>query len=388
MISNATRVTDPMDEREAWAAVLERDTAMDGRFVYAVRTTRIFCRPSCPSRRPRRENVSFLANASTAVAAGYRPCRRCRPDETQPAPSAAARAVERARALIEAHPEAPASLDELARQVGLSPHHLQRTFTRIVGTSPRRYAAALRADRFKTELREAPSVSRATFDAGFGASSRAYDAAAAHLGMTPAAYRRGGRGVHIRYAIAGTPIGRILVAATARGVCAVTLGDDDTALEAALAAEYPEAVRERLEGAALRADADLSRWLASAVRAAGTPPAADVPHARDADVPPLGDVPLDVQGTPFQDRVWRAVRAIPPGEVRSYTDVAAAVGAPRAVRAVASAIASNRVALMVPCHRVVPKGARATTTGCAALGGYRWGAERKARLLEQERAAG
>ncbi len=373
---------------EAWGAVLERDAAMDGRFVYAVRTTGIFCRPSCPSRRPLRKNVQFLADAASAVTAGFRPCRRCQPDGDEATPSAAVRAAERARSLLEAHPETAVSLEELARQVKLSPSHLQRTFTRLYGTSPRRYAAALRADRFKAELREAPTVSRATFDAGFGASSRAYDAAASHLGMTPAAYRRGGRGVEVRYATAATAVGRILVAATRRGVCSVTLGDDDAALEAALAREYPEALRERLDGARLEADPDLSRWLASAVRAAGLPAGSTAGDAGDGKLPTLADVPLDVNGTPFQDRVWRAVRAIPPGEVRSYSEVAAVAGVPRAVRAVASAIASNPVALMVPCHRVVPKAAVHSTGRPATPGSYRWGAERKARLLERERAAG
>ncbi|HEU4698119.1 MAG TPA: methylated-DNA--[protein]-cysteine S-methyltransferase [Gemmatimonadales bacterium] len=368
---------------DAWAAVLARDAAQDGRFVYAVRTTGVFCRPSCSARRPRRENVAFFPDARAAAAAGYRACRRCRPESV--AEPAAARAVARARAFLDAHPDEAVPLDRLAREVGLSPHHLQRTFTRLVGTSPKRYAAALRAERFRTGLRDGATVSRAGFDAGFGAASRAYDAAAAHLGMTPAAYRRGGRGVHVRYALAATALGPVLVAATRRGVCAVTLGDDDATLEAALAAEYPEATRERLTGAALAADPDLQRWLASVVRAAGAPPDGDATApapGREAGTRSLADVPLDVPGTPFQDRVWRAVRAIPRGETRSYTEVATALGVPRAVRAVASAIASNRVALVVPCHRVVPKGA---APAGSRVGQYRWGPERKRRLLAQER---
>lgn len=381
-----------VDTADAWTAVLARDAAHDGRFVYAVRTTGVFCRPSCPSRRPRRENVAFFADSRSALAAGYRACRRCRPDVPEAPRSAAAVAVARARALLDANPDQPPSLDRLARQVGLSPHHLQRTFTRLVGTSPKRYAAALRAERLKAALRASATVSRATFEAGFGAPSRAYDAAAAHLGMTPAAYRRGGRGVRVRHATAATAVGRILVAATSRGVCAVMLGDDDATLEAALVAEYPEAAHVRVENDDLAADADLRRWLATAVRAAGGAAGAAGTTGVDADAPTAADVPTDVPGTPFQHRVWRAVRAIPPGETRSYAEVAAAVGAPRAVRAVASAVAGNRVALLVPCHRVVPRAGRSADRRAvgAAPGGtpgrYRWGTDRKRRLLERERA--
>ncbi len=375
------------DATEAWTAVLARDARQDGRFVYAVRTTGVFCRPSCPSRRPRPEHVAFFTDSAAATAAGYRACRRCAPHAPQSdmAQPAAAAAVARARAYLDAHPDAPASLDALARHVGLSPSHLQRTFTRLVGTSPKRYAAALRADRLKAELQHGATVSRATFEAGYGAPSRAYAAAAAHLGMTPAAYRRGGRGVHVRYATAATAVGRVLVAATARGVCAVTLGDDDAALEAALAAEYPEAVCERVDVARLDAGDDLRAWLAAVVRAAGGP--GDDPPNASAALAAFGepaDVPTDVHGTAFQRRVWRAVRAIPAGETRSYTAVAAAVGAPRAVRAVASAVASNRVALVVPCHRVVPAGTSAGGASDQDPGRYRWGAERKRQLLARE----
>jgi AraC family transcriptional regulator of adaptative response/methylated-DNA-[protein]-cysteine methyltransferase len=355
----------------AWDAVAARDAGADGRFVYAVRTTGVYCRPSCPSRRALRANVAFYDGPDAAESAGFRACLRCRPrDEV----TAAAAAVARARHYLEAHPGESVTLDVLAREAGLSPHHLQRTFKRLVGVSPKRYAAALRADRLKQELRAGATVSRATFEAGYGASSRAYSAADAHLGMAPASNRRGGRGEHIRYATAATALGRVLVAATARGVCAVTLGDDDQQHERALAAEYPNAARERVDlGAPAppndsaeteRAHDDLRAWVGEV---------AD--HLAGAGR--RLTLPVDVAGTPFQERVWQALREIPYGETRSYTDLAHAVGAPRAVRAVASACARNRVALVVPCHRVV--------RGGGALGGYRWGLERKRRLLAQER---
>ena len=374
MIAARTRADAPDDVTDGaaegageWAAVVARDAAHDGRFVYAVRTTGVYCRPSCPSRRALRANVSFHPTPDAAEAAGYRACRRCHPRATV---TAAGAAVERARAYLDARPTEAVPLDRLAREAGLSPHHLQRTFTRLVGVSPKRYAAALRAERLKAELRAGATVSRATFEAGYGASSRAYSAADAHLGMAPAAYRRGGRGEQLRYATAASALGRVLVAATARGVCAVTLGDDDAQLEAALAAEYPHATRERVELAGAAApdavdahDDALRGWVAAVV-------------AHLAGEERRLAVPTDVGGTPFQQRVWQALQEIPYGETRSYTQLAAAVGAPRAVRAVAGACARNRVALVIPCHRVVREG--------GALGGYRWGVDRKQRLLAQE----
>jgi AraC family transcriptional regulator of adaptative response/methylated-DNA-[protein]-cysteine methyltransferase len=365
----------------AGAAVLARVAAHVGRFVYAVRTTGVYCRPSCPSRRALRANVACHATPAAAEEAGYRACRRCHPRDAV-APAAAA--VARARAYLEAHATEPVTLDALAREAGLSAHHLQRTFKRLVGVSPKRYAAALRADRLKLELRAGATVSRATYEAGYGASSRVYDAANAHLGMAPAAYRHGGRGEHIRYTTAGSALGRVLVAATVRGVCAVTLGDDDAQLEQALAAEYPNARRERVDVgtgptdsteptplAAGDADADmlarraLRDWVGAVLaQLAGS-------------APPLV-LPLDAGGTAFQQRVWQALGEIPYGETRSYSQLAHAVGAPRAVRAVASACARNRVALVIPCHRVVRES--------GALGGYRWGLDRKRQLLAQEHA--
>ncbi|MEJ7809487.1 MAG: bifunctional DNA-binding transcriptional regulator/O6-methylguanine-DNA methyltransferase Ada [Gemmatimonadaceae bacterium] len=362
------------EDAARWAAVAERHADADGRFVYAVRTTGIYCRPSCPSRRPRRENVTFYDTADAAAAGGYRACRRCAPGSAVRAPGDA---VTRARALLEARTGEALSLDALAREVGVSPFHLQRTFKRELGLSPHQYAAALRADRLKAELRHpgaAGTVSRATFEAGYGASSRAYEAAERHLGMTPAAYRRGGAGVRVRYALTLTPFGHLLLAATDRGVCAITLGDDDDALERALAGEYPNATRERVDAERAPGEhpgehADLREWLRAVVD--------HLAGARERLAPAaVPAVPVDAPGTPFQGRVWQALREIPYGETRSYSAVAAAVGAPRAVRAVASACARNRVALIVPCHRVVREG--------GALGGYRWGVDRKRRLLAHE----
>lgn len=349
------------DERR-WLAVVSRDASQDGRFFYAVRTTGVYCRPSCPSRRPLRSNVSFFANADSAEQDGYRPCRRCRPRER---PTSAETVVASARAYLEAHPDRATTLCELASVAGMSPHHLQRTFKRVVGVSPKQYSAALRADRLKTHLRTGGTVSRASFDAGYGASSRAYQDAAARLGMTPAAYRRGGEGVLVRFATQPVSLGWLLVAATSRGVCAAFIGDADAALERALEEEFPAAERRRVDLTAPGHD-DLREWLeAVAARVAGR-----------LDAP---EVPTEVSGTPLQERVWNALREIPLGETRTYAEVARAVGVPRAVRAVASACARNRVALVVPCHRVL--------RGDGGLGGYRWGMERKRELLASERAA-
>lgn len=342
-----------------WNAVLERDPALDGTFVFAVRTTGVYCRPSCPSRRPLRANVEFFAAPGDAAAAGYRACKRCEPNAMD---TAADRAVARARAWLEAHAGEPVTLAALAREAAMSPHHLQRTFKRVVGVSPSQYAAALRAERLKEHLRSGATVSRATYDAGYGASSRVYDAAERQLGMTPAAYRRGGKGVRIRFVTSTTEFGRLLVAATDRGVCSVMLGDDDAGLERALADEFPNAERTRVVATG-EGNEDLRGWAESvSAHLAGT-------------LPDL-TVELDVGGTALQRRVWSELSRIPYGETRSYAELAAAAGAPRAVRAVASACARNPVALVVPCHRAVRKGGE--------LGGYRWGLERKARLLAHE----
>lgn len=344
----------------AWRAVASRDAGADGRFVYAVQTTRIFCRPSCPSRRPRRENVRFFATPALAAAAGFRACKRCRPEGSAVVPGQAA--VERARRYLDQHPEERVSLGQLATVAGLSPYHLQRTFKRLVGLSPSQYAAERRAERLRSALRAGPSVSRAVYEAGFGSSSRVYESAHQLLGMTPGRYRQGGKGMLLRYTIVPSPYGRLLVAATDRGVAAVLLGDRDTPLARDLRAQFPEATISRVDSG--------DAWLRDLVGRV----ASEVKHPGQEQ-----GIPLDLHGTAFQWKVWRALTTIPAGETRSYTDLARRVGRPSAVRAVASACAANRVAILVPCHRVVRSD--------GSLGGYRWGLERKERLLSREHAA-
>ena len=343
------------DDSTRWAAVLRRDAARDGRFVYAVRSTGVYCRPSCPSRKPRRAAVVFFDDAEGAEEAGYRPCRRCRPSGA-PAASASVATVRLACDIIRANPEGRLTLRALASRVGVSAFHLQRLFTSLAGISPRAYAQACRLGRLKAALKRGDRVTPALYEAGYGSSSRLYERAHAEMGMTPAAYRRGGRGARIDFTIAASPLGRLLVAATGRGVCRVMLGDRDRTLEADLRAEYPNAV-------VCRSDAALAR----SVRALVAYLRGRRPHV---------ELPLDVQATAFQWRVWQQLLQIPYGETRAYSQVAAALGAPTAVRAVARACASNPVALLVPCHRVVRKG--------GDLGGYRWGIERKRALLAQE----
>ncbi|HVQ28837.1 MAG TPA: bifunctional DNA-binding transcriptional regulator/O6-methylguanine-DNA methyltransferase Ada [Vicinamibacteria bacterium] len=343
------------DPETSWTAVLGRDAGFDGRFVYAVRSTGVFCRPTCPSRRPRREQVSFFALPTEARAAGFRPCRRCRPEATL---APVAEAMARVRGHIDAHLDQRLTLAELALVAGLSPAHLQRTFKAQLGLSPREYLRARRAERFKSEVRQGRSVTDALYEAGYGSGSRLYEGADARLGMTPGAYKRGGKGAKVRFTTADSSLGRVLVAATDRGICAVQLGDSDKLLEAALRQEYPEADLKR-------DDMGLRPSLAAILAHLG------------GEVRRL-DLPLDVAATAFQWRVWHALQEIPYGETRSYAQVAAALGQPRAVRAVARACATNRVALLVPCHRVV------RTDG--SEGGYRWGQERKHRLLASEKA--
>ena len=359
MIMSATHT---VDEAEAWTSVLARDESLDGELFYAVSTTGIYCRPSCPSRRPKRDNVAFFSSAEAAESAGFRACQRCRPNRAK----STNRAVERAREYIDRHLSDPGdermTLDLLGVEAGLSPYHLQRKFKASIGLTPAQYIRERKSERLKGELKRGETVSRATYGAGYGSSSRVYEDAGARLGMTPATYRGGGVGMHIDYVIARTSLGALLVAATERGVCAVTLGDDATTLESALAKEYPAATRERVTAPS----SSLGAWVAEIV--AGL----DGERARP-------DVPLDLQASAFQWKVWRELQNIPFGETRTYSEVASAIGSPKGARAVANACASNRVALVVPCHRVVRLGGE--------LGGYRWGLERKRRLLEKERSA-
>jgi AraC family transcriptional regulator, regulatory protein of adaptative response / methylated-DNA-[protein]-cysteine methyltransferase len=342
---------------DQWRAVMTRDRSADGAFVYAVRSTGVYCRPSCPSRRPRRDRVAFFGDPAAARAAGYRPCRRCGPDDQR----AADPWIDRIRRAcvylsnVDGHP----SLATLAQRIGGSPYHLQRNFKRIVGVTPRDFAEATRLARVKRGLRSAGDVTRALLDAGYGSSSRFYERAAPKLGMLPSTYRRGGAGVAIAYTIVDSPLGRLLVGATPRGVCVVAMGASDAELTAALAREYPAAT-------ITRAGANLSRW-ARAILA----------HVNGRQ--PRLDLPIDVRATAFQWQVWQALAAIPYGETRTYADVAVSIGRPTATRAVARACATNPVALAIPCHRVVP--------ASGGVGGYRWGSRRKRALLDGERAA-
>jgi AraC family transcriptional regulator, regulatory protein of adaptative response / methylated-DNA-[protein]-cysteine methyltransferase len=347
--------TGPVPSTDAWRAVLERDARFDGRFVYGVTSSGVFCRPSCPSRRPNRDRVRFFVDAAAAQRAGFRACKRCRP--ASGGPSRVQAAVERAIAYLEAHVDGPVTLAVLAAHVGLSPYHLQRAFTGAVGVSPRAYRDALRKRRFDKRLRAGDTVSRATYEAGYGSSSRVYGRREVRAGMSPAALRRRAAGRHIRFTVVPVPLGHLLVAFTDEGVCAVELGDREDRLERELRSNFSGAVIERAPRSA-------NTWIAAVV-------------AQVRGRAPALAVPLDVQGTAFQWKVWRALQRIPRGETRSYAQVARSIGAPRAVRAVAGACARNPVAVVVPCHRVV------RTDG--ALGGYRWGEERKALLLESER---
>jgi AraC family transcriptional regulator of adaptative response/methylated-DNA-[protein]-cysteine methyltransferase len=346
-----------ISDDDAWRAVLARDAQFDGRFVTAVCSTGIFCRPSCSARHPLRKNVQFFATPAEAEAAGFRACLRCRPKESAIEPSSAA-AVERAREYLDTHASETVSLTTLARRAGLSPSHLQRSFKQLLGISPKEYQDARRVGQFKSRLRAGDTVSRATYEAGFGSSSRVYERADELLGMTPASFRKGGAGLRIAYSIASTPIGQVLVATTERGVCAVTMGATDAEVISALRGDFPNATLERNED-------EHATWVRAVIDRV-TDPARATSHR----------VPLDVEGTAFQWSVWKALQNIPAGERRTYTEVAKAIGRPKAVRAVARACATNRVAVVIPCHRVVRQG--------GDLSGYRWGVDRKRKLLDGE----
>jgi AraC family transcriptional regulator of adaptative response/methylated-DNA-[protein]-cysteine methyltransferase len=342
--------------QEFWHAVLHRDRRFQHLFVYAVRSTGVYCRPTCASRRPRREQVSFFAGPEAAERAGFRACRRCRPQENAFRDPQAA-LVQRVCRYIDSHIEEPVNLTLLAGEAGLSPFHLQRTFKRVLGVSPLQYARVRRLLNLKSRLKSGDDVTSALYAAGYGSSSRLYEHAAGQLGMTPGAYRSGGAGTDVRYAIVRSSVGHVLVAATERGVCAVRLGDSDSELTTELQREFPLA--------SVREDASA---LSDTVRRV-------VDCVNGGDAHP--DIALDIRGTAFQAKVWETLRRIPRGETRSYAQIAQAMKQPNAVRAVANACASNPVAVIVPCHRVVRSD--------GALGGYRWGIKRKERLLASER---
>jgi AraC family transcriptional regulator, regulatory protein of adaptative response / methylated-DNA-[protein]-cysteine methyltransferase len=349
-----------------WQAVAQRDGRFDGAFVYAVPSTGIYCRPSCPSRRPQPEQVIFFLAPDAAEQAGYRPCRRCRPRETamrHPHAELVERACRAIETCMDDTGEGRLSLDALGAAVGVSPHYLQRTFKSVMGITPRQYADARRLGDLKARLKEGKDVTTALYDAGYGSSSRLYEQSSTQLGMTPGTYRRGGRGMSIHYTIVDCPLGRLLVAATDRGVSAVSLGDADAPLEAALRQEYPQAEIARVGSNGKKT----STGLAQAVSAI-------VAHLEGSH--PQLDLPVDLLATAFQRRVWQELRDIPYGLTRSYREVASAIGRPKAVRAVARACATNPACIVIPCHRVV------RTDG--GLGGYRWGLGRKRELIEKE----
>ncbi len=340
-------------EDPRWAQIAARDPAADGAFVYGVTTTGVYCRPSCPARRAKPDHVRFFATPAQAAQAGFRPCRRCRPET--PTATRHAAGIEAACRLI-ATAEEPPSLDALAACAGLSRFHFHRVFKAATGLTPKAYAAGLRAGRARAALAAGAPVTAALYESGFGASSRFYAEASGRLGMAPRAWRDGGTGARLRFALGETSLGAILVAATEKGIAAIELGDDAETLLVRFQARFPEATL-------IGGDADFERLVARVVALVEQPGAA-------------ADLPLDIRGTAFQERVWRALRRIAPGETISYAALAERIGAKGAARAVASACAANRLAVAIPCHRVV--------RGDGAVSGYAWGVERKRALLARE----
>ena len=355
-VSPKTRAAGVIEQDPRWAALAARSVAADGTFFYSVRTTGVYCRPSCGARLPRPENVRFHATREEAERAGFRPCKRCRPDRPSLAEQHAATVTEICR-LIETSSRVPA-LDALAARAGMSPFHFHRVFKGVTGLTPRAYAAAHRGERVRRELGKAPTVTAAIYDSGYSSNGRFYGESEQMLGMTPTEYRAGGARAEIRFAVGECSLGSILVARSERGVCAIFLGDDPDALTRELQDRFPRAT---LIGAD-PAFEDVVAKVVGLIEAPGTGV----------------DLPLDVRGTAFQQRVWRALRAIPAGSTASYREIASRIGTPRAVRAVAHACAVNPVAVAIPCHRVVRSD--------GGLAGYRWGVERKRELLEREAA--
>lgn len=338
-----------------WAAVIGRDSSADGEFFYAVVTTGVYCRPSCGARTARPENVVFHRTAADAERAGFRPCKRCRPELASPAEAEASLVAGLCR-LIEESQEAP-DLGQLARHAGRSVSHIHRVFKKVTGLTPKAYAAAHRAGRVRDELGRSDSVTEAIYEAGYNSSGRFYEQANHVLGMTPTAYRSGGAGTEIRFAVGECSLGAILVAAGSRGICAIALGDDPEQLVRDLQDRFPQATF-------LGGDAAFEQHVARVVAL--------------VEAPGLGlELPLDIRGTAFQQRVWQALQQIPPGTTASYAEIAERIGQPKAIRAVARACAANVLAVAIPCHRVVGKD--------GGLSGYRWGVERKAALLARER---
>lgn len=338
-----------ISDDQRWQRVLQRDAQADGQFVTAVLTTRIYCRPSCPARHPRRQNVRFYGTPVEAERAGFRACRRCRPGEAD----GQAEQMRQLCRYIEANPDASLTLAALSRQAHLSAPHLQRTFKKIVGVSPKQYADRLRANRVRAQLKSGTSVTTSIYEAGFGSSSRLYERNP--LGMPPGVYRQGGSGMVIGYTIVNSPLGRMIVAATQRGLCFVGFGSDDGRLESELRKDYP--------AAEVRRDRSFSEWVDSILETL-------------KGQAPRPDLPLDVRGTAFQQQVWGALRSIPSGQTKTYGEIAEQLGKPGAARAVGRACAMNHVPIVIPCHRAVGSG--------GSLTGFRWGLSRKELLLAQE----
>jgi len=360
MVSRGPESLEVMNASEDryWRAVLARDSKHDGEFFFAVSTTGVYCRPSCAARRPRRENVQFFRTPQAAEQAGYRACLRCRPKAlTGNAESDGVKAICR---FIEQHLDEPLTLGRLAKEFHQSPFHLQRRFKAVLGITPREYADSCRLKMLKRNLQAGDSVTRAMYDAGYGSSSRLYERTASQLGMTPDKYRRGAIAATIRYTIADSPLGRMLIAATEKGICAIQFARTDSELIEGLKREFPFAVRRPDDG-------ELQAWVSTLLH-----------HLRGKDL--NASLPLDIQATAFQRKVWAYLQSIPFGETKSYGEVAKAIGKPRAFRAVARACATNPVAVAIPCHRVVREN--------GSMGGYRWGMERKKALLQMERGAG
>ena len=341
---------------QRFQALDARDPGADGIFYYAVRTTGVFCKPSCKARPALRKNVSFYASPAQAAAAGYRPCKRCRPDSDANAGTEAVTAAARRIDAAIANEDVAPALAVLAKRAGFSPYHFHRLFKAALGVTPKAYADAARSRRLRAELAQGASVTQAIHGAGYSSASRFYESATARLGMKPSVRRQGGQGETIRYAVADCSLGKVLVAATAKGVCSIAFDDNGAVLRETLLATFPNA-------SLSAGDAAFDKMLAAVVRL--------------VEAPNRGlDLPLDLRGTAFQERVWRALQKIPPGKTSTYAELAAAIGAPNGHRAVAGACAANKVAVAVPCHRVIRSD--------GGLSGYRWGVARKAELLKRE----
>ena len=353
---NTTTILDVTDEAR-WEAVTHRDSKQDGKFVFAVSTTGVYCRPSCAARRPRRENVQFFSTPELAERGGYRACLRCKPKSLSG--DTHADGVKAICRFIEQHIDEPISLDRLGSEFGQSPFHLQRRFKAALGITPREYADSCRLRLLKRNLQAGDSVTRAMYDAGYGSSSRLYERTASQLGMTPDKYRRGAVATSIRYTCADSPLGRMLIAATDKGICSIQFARSDGELIEGLRREFPFATRKVDDGG-------LRLWVVSLLN-----------HMRGKDL--NSSLPLDIRATAFQRRVWTYLQSIPFGATQSYSEVAKGIGHPSATRAVARACATNPVAVAIPCHRVVRED--------GSMGGYRWGVDRKKTLLEMEQRA-